>query len=110
MNNTKKLTVKEFAAILETDYPTAMGMIKLLVSLGGAKEAGKRATPGQKGKPSILYEIDRTSEFIFWNEDGSPIVKEEEVNTEPDPVAAETPEASEPAPVVEVGESEPVLA
>lgn len=66
---TKLLTIAEFAQMNNWDYIVASNMMKVLVEIGDAKEAGKRPNPpGQKGKPAVLYEVNRVAAISFWSD------------------------------------------
>lgn len=59
-----KVTAIQLAQRLGVDYVVAASLLKLMVSKGVAKEAGKIKTSlTGKGKPSTLYEIP--SEFTL---------------------------------------------
>lgn len=64
--NTKNLTIKEFGEIIEQDYLTATALVKLMVKVGAAKEVGKRTVDGQRGKPSVVFEIAQDFDLSFW--------------------------------------------
>ena len=54
----ERVTVIQLAERLDVDYVVAASLLKLMVSRGVAKEAGKIKTSATgKGKPSTLYEI-----------------------------------------------------
>jgi len=65
---TKNLTIKEFSEIIQQDYLTTTALVKLMVSVGAAKEIGNRKIDGQKGKPSKVYEIEKDFDLEFWQE------------------------------------------
>lgn len=54
-----QVTVKQLAARLNVEYPTAAALIKLMIAKGVAKEVGKQASVSTtgKGKPSTIYEV-----------------------------------------------------
>jgi hypothetical protein len=96
---TKNLTIKEFADIIGEDYPVATAMIKLLVRTEQAKAVGKQKLPdGQRGKPSVIYEIPNEADFAFWNEEGvsdreseNPSEMPKEGSETPEKASSETP-------------------
>jgi hypothetical protein len=66
---TKLLTITEFAELNNWDYIVASNVMKVLVEIGDAKESGKRPNPpGQKGKPAVLYEVNRVVSMRFWDD------------------------------------------
>lgn len=88
MNNKKNLTIKEFSEIIQQDYLVTTALVKLMVTVGAAKENGKKSTPGQKGRASTVYEIEKDFELEFWQDENA----ENTINNpaEPANVVAET--------------------
>lgn len=68
-------TVNELATALKVEYPTAAGLIKLMLVQGAAKETGKRPTATGKGKPSTVYTIDSSFTIDFAPKAKAPKVK-----------------------------------
>jgi hypothetical protein len=66
MNNKKNLTIKEFSEIIQQDYLATTALVKLMVTVGFAKEVGSNKVEGQRGKPSKIYEIESSMEVEFW--------------------------------------------
>ena len=69
MNNKKNLTIKEFSEIIQQDYLATTALVKLMVTVGAAKEVGQRKIAGVRGKPSSVYEIDKDFELEFWQDE-----------------------------------------
>ena len=65
MNDVFHGSVADFALQNHIDYAVAGGLIKYLVSVGVAKDAGTRPTATGKGKPSNLYEFPMKVELAF---------------------------------------------
>jgi len=65
---TKNLTIKEFSEIIQQDYLATTALVKLMVTVGFAKEVGSNKVEGQRGKPSKIYQIESSMEVEFWQE------------------------------------------
>jgi hypothetical protein len=65
---TNVLSIKELAESANLDYLEAQGLVKALVKLGVAKEAGKRKVEGAKGKPTNLYAIPMCIQLTLYTE------------------------------------------
>ena len=71
---TTVLTIKELATKMlpnmdaKLAYPMIFNLVNLAVSLGLITEAGKRAIPGQRGKPSTLYNVPESISFNLTGE------------------------------------------
>jgi len=87
----KILTIKEFAEITGMEYAMASQVIALMVDVEQAKATGKKSIEGQRGKPSVTYEIPAVVSFQFWDE----VTGEENKSDIPaaDPVETVTPES-----------------
>ena len=88
MNNKKNLTIKEFSEIIQQDYLTTTALVKLMVTVGAAKEVGSNKVEGQRGKPSKFYEIEKDFDLEFWQDENAE--KSIDNLAEPANVVAET--------------------
>ena len=52
-----KVTVGQLAERLGVEYAVAANLVKLIVSTGQGKEAGKVDMGGKTGKPAVIYEL-----------------------------------------------------
>lgn len=69
MSDTKKITIKELATMLNADPLATSGFVNVLVGQGVIKEAGNRARPeGSRGKPAKEYEIPNEVLLVFWKD------------------------------------------
>ncbi len=57
------MTTKELAEMLKCEYAVAAALIKLGVATDQVKEAGERANPAGRGKPSSLFEVPAVLSF-----------------------------------------------
>lgn len=55
-----KITAREVAEHLGVDYVVASGLMTALVEKGLAKHIENRKHPSGKGKPTRVFEVDRT--------------------------------------------------
>lgn len=92
MNNKKNLTIKEFSEIIQQDYLATTALVKLMVTVGAAKEVGSNKVEGQRGKPSKVYEIWSSFEVDFWKDEDAE--KEIDSPAETANVVAETSEVT----------------
>ena len=66
---TKNVTIKELSDLIQEDYLTTSALVKFLVKIGATKEVGKKPNPpGQRGKPSVIYEVPNLVELVFWED------------------------------------------
>lgn len=54
------MTISELADQLGVEYATAAAVVKLMESKGKAKFDSKRPASGGKGKPSSVYQLEKT--------------------------------------------------
>lgn len=79
----KELTINELSALMGEEYGVVSAFVKVLIKIGAAKEVGKESRPaGQRGKPSVIYAIDRDIDLSLW--DDAKVI--EEITGEPAPV------------------------
>jgi hypothetical protein len=84
---TKELTIKEFSEIIQQDYLATTALVKLMVTVGAAKECGSPTVAGQRGKPAKIYEIWPEFSVDFWQEPEQDTPVENVVANEVAPVA-----------------------
>lgn len=91
--NKKQITIKEFAEMVDVDYIVASSVMKFLEKVEAAVPIGTRSTPGQRGKPSLVYEVDQEVVLEFWQDEVAPveIVSQAAVAEIPEVKTAETP-------------------
>lgn len=85
----KQVTIKEFASMIDEDYIVASALMKLLEKMEAAVPVGTRKTEGQRGKPSLIYEIDQEVVLEFWQDK-----PEENVVTAPEAATLSIPEVA----------------
>jgi len=101
-----RATIGDLQQRLGVDYVTASSLVKLMVSQGQGKEAGKRATATGKGKPSTIYELSEKFELSLTAPVAPAPVKEtapvQVAPVAPTPVEESVEESVEEAPVAPV--------
>jgi len=71
-------TIKNLATEINQDYQTTSALVKILVSIGAAKQVGFQAQEaGKRGKPSAIFELDNEFEMVF-REDNVPEIENTE--------------------------------
>ena len=111
MTHQRRLTIKEFIAILgldeKDDYLMVSAFVNFLVKMGIAEKSDeKRAQPSGRGKPSDVYVIPHEAVVQFWDEEkadnalGAIDVESKVVSVEASAAAVEATPISDAAPII----------
>lgn len=61
----RRVTTKEFAALIQAEYASANQLLKLLVAGDVAQEVGSRPNITGKGKPSKIFSVPTSFSFTL---------------------------------------------